>query len=249
MFKSVRTNRSSQVIVDQIKDAIFQKKVRPGDKLPSERQLMEQFQACRVTVREALKLLEYAGILEIKRGTQGGAYVRDPNIKFINNFLRDMFSMGNINVADLTEARIAVEPFTLRLAAERMSEECLEQLKQNIDETKECLKRKNPNDARLLNLEFHRIIAQASGNLVIFFMIDSIMDIMENNISSSAFGLSTKAVERTLHFHEEIYQTIKDRSPEKAQELMLKHVREIERALETKELPVSGPVRRKPKKH
>jgi GntR family transcriptional regulator, transcriptional repressor for pyruvate dehydrogenase complex len=248
MFKSVRTDRSSQVIVDQIKDAIFQKKIRPGDKLPSERQLMEQFQACRVTVREALKLLEYAGILEIKRGTQGGAYVRDPNIKFINNFLRDMFSMGNIDVADLTEARIAVEPFTLRLAAERMSEESLEQLRQNIDETKECLKRKNPNDARLLNLEFHRIIAQASGNLVIFFMIDSIMDIMENNISP-AFNLSTKAVERTLHFHEEIYQTIKNRSPEKAQELMLKHVREIERALETKELPVSGPGKVKPKKH
>jgi GntR family transcriptional regulator, transcriptional repressor for pyruvate dehydrogenase complex len=249
MFKSVRTDRSSQIIVEQIKDAIFQKKIRPGDKLPSERQLMEQFQACRVTVREALKLLEYAGILEIKRGTQGGAYVRDPNIKFINNFLRDMFSMGNINVADLTEARIAVEPFTLRLAAERMSEESLEQLRQNIDETRECLKRKNPNDARLLNLEFHRIIAQASGNLVIFFMIDSIMDIMENNISP-AFDLSIKAVERTLHLHEEIYQTIKNRSPEKAQELMLKHVREIEGALETKkELRVSESGRGKPKKH
>jgi DNA-binding FadR family transcriptional regulator len=247
MFKSVRTDRSSQIIVDQIKDAIFQKKIRPGDKLPSERQLMEQFQACRVTVREALKLLEYAGILEIKRGTQGGAYVRDPNIKFINNFLRDMFSMGNINVADLTEARIAIEPFTLRLAAERMSEECLGQLRQNIDETKECLKKKNPKDARLLNLEFHRIIAQASGNLVIFFMIDSIMDIMENNISSAS-GISTKAVERTLHFHEEIYQTIKNRSLEKAQELMLKHVREIERALETKELPMSDPGRGKQKK-
>lgn len=248
MFKSVRTDRSSQIIVDQIKDAIFQKKIRSGDKLPSERQLMEQFQACRVTVREALKLLEYAGILEIKRGIQGGAYVRDPNIKFINNFLRDMFSMGNIKVADLTEARIAVEPFTLRLAAERMSEESLGQLRQNIDEAKECLKKKNPKDARLLNLEFHRIIAQASGNLVIFFMIDSIMDIMENNISSAS-GISTGAVERTLHFHEEIYQTIKNRSPEKAQELMLRHVREIERALETKELPMSDPGRGKPKKH
>ncbi len=80
MFKSVRTDRISQAIIDQIKEAIFQKKLTIGDKLPSERQLMEQFETSRVTVREALRTLEYSGILEIKRGNQGGAFVRDPNI-------------------------------------------------------------------------------------------------------------------------------------------------------------------------
>jgi DNA-binding FadR family transcriptional regulator len=184
-----------------------------------------------------LKALEYAGILEIKRGTQGGAYVRDPNVKFVNNFLQDMFSMGNIAVSDLTEARIAVEPFTIKLACSRIGEDSLEQLKQNIDETKECLKRKNPNDARLLNLEFHRIIAQASENPVIFFMIDSIMDIMENNISSTRV-LSAKPVESTLSFHEQIYGALKARDQERAQELMLSHVQEIQKALEEKRLPV-----------
>ena len=183
MFKSVRTDRISQAIMDQIKEAIFQKRLTVGDKLPSERQLMEQFETSRVTIREALRTLEYSGILEIKRGNQGGAFVRDPNIKFINNFLQDMFSMGNIKVSDLTEARMAVEPYAVKLASERIKEGSLEQIKQNIHETKEYLKRNNPNDARLLNLEFHRLIAQASENPVIFFMIDSIMDIMENNIS------------------------------------------------------------------
>ena len=111
MFKSVRPDRISQAIVDQIKEAIFQKRIKTGDKLPSERQMMEQFQTSRVTVREALKTLEHSGILEIKRGIQGGAFVRDPDVKFVNNFLQDMFSMGNIKVFDLTEARMAVEPF------------------------------------------------------------------------------------------------------------------------------------------
>ena len=77
-IKSVHTENISQTIIDQIKSAIFEKKIKPGEKLPSERQLMEQFQCSRVTVREALKALEYPGILEIRRGTQGGAYVVDP---------------------------------------------------------------------------------------------------------------------------------------------------------------------------
>jgi len=233
MFKSVRADRISQAIIDQIKEAIFQKKLTVGDKLPSERQLMEQFETSRVTVREALRTLEYSGILEIKRGNQGGAFVRDPNIKFVNNFLQDMFSMGNIKVGDLTEARMAVEPYSVKLASERIKEDSLDQIKQNILETEECLKRNNPRDARLLNLEFHRIIAQASENPVILFMIDSIMDIMENNISSIL--LSAEPVESTIHFHEEIYQAIKNHHPEKAEDLMLRHIQEIQRTLEVKQ--------------
>lgn len=240
MFKSVRTDRISVAITEQIKSAIFEKKIRPGEKLPSERQLMEQFECSRVTVREALKALEYPGILEIRRGTQGGAYVVDPTIKSGHNLLQDMFLLGNIKISHLTEARVALEPPTARLAVERVKDEVLEQLRQNIEETRECLKRKSPNDARLLNLEFHRIIAHASENPVIQFMIDSMMDVMENNISST-FVLSAKPVESTLRFHETLYQAFKERDSAKAQELMLQHIREIQRALEEKKLPVREP--------
>jgi GntR family transcriptional regulator, transcriptional repressor for pyruvate dehydrogenase complex len=230
MFKSVRPDRISQAIVDQIKEAIFQKKIKTGDKLPPERQLMEQFQTSRVTVREALKTLEHSGILEIKRGTQGGAFVRDPDVRFVNNFLQDMFSMGNITVGDLTEARMAVEPFSVRIATERIGEECLEQIKQNIRETAECLKNNNPIDARILTLEYHRLIAQAAKNPVIFFLVDSIMDIMENNVST--IPISTETVENTLHFHEKITAAIAERDAQKAEEWMLKHIRQIQTALE-----------------
>jgi len=229
MFKSVHTNRISYSVVDQIKDAIFQKKLRPGDKLPSERQLMEQFETSRVTVREALRTLEYSGIIEIKRGAEGGAFIRDPSTKFVNNFLQDMFSMGKIRIPNLTEARLAVEPFAVKLATERIKEKSFEQLMLNIRETKECLDKNNYNDARLFNLEFHRLIAQASENLVIFFMVDSIMDIMENNISS--IPIPAKPVERTAQYHEKIYLAIKNRDAEKAQDLMFSHVQDIQRTL------------------
>jgi len=230
MFKPIQTDRISNVVVDQIKDAVFQKKLKAGDKLPSERQLMDQFKTSRVTIREAIKTLEQFGILEIKRGIEGGAFIRDPNTKFVSNFLQDMFSMEKIKISDLTEARMAIEPFSVKLATERITEDSLEKVRQNIQEARECLDRKNKNDARLLDLEFHRLIAQASQNPVIFFMVDSIMDIMENNISS--IPLSAKPVERTNQYHEEIYAALRDRDVRRTEELMLRHIQEIHDALE-----------------
>ena len=231
MFKPIPTNRISKVVADQIKDAVFQKKLKPGDKLPPERKLMEQFEVSRVTIREALKSLEYFGIIEIKRGFEGGAFIRDPNTKFVNNYLQDIFSMGKIKVCDLTEARFSVEPFSVKMASERMTEGFLEQIELNIKETQGCLDKGNKNDARLLNLEFHRKIAQASENPVIFFMIDSIMDIMENNISS--IPLLGKPVARSLKFHKEIYFAIRDRNAKAAHDLMQEHIMDIQKALET----------------
>jgi len=247
MFRPVSTDRISQVIVDQIKEAVFQKRLNPGDKLPSERQLMSQFKTSRVTMREALRTLEQFGILEIKRGTEGGAFIRDPNTKFVNNFLQDMFSMGKIKIYNLTEARMAIEPFSVKLATERITEDSLKKVKQNIQEATECLNKGNKNDARLLDLEFHRLIAQASQNPVIFFMIDSIMDINENNISS--IPLAEKTVERTNRYHEQIYAAIKSRDVREAQDLMLKHIQEIHGALDAlskKNLPAG--ITRKNKK-
>lgn len=230
MFKPVQSDRISNVIVDQIKDAVFQKKLKPGNKLPSERQLMEQFRASRVTIREALRTLEQFGILEIRRGIEGGAFIRDPNTKFVNNFLHDMFSMGKIKISNLTEARLSVEPFSVKLAAERMTNDILDKLQANIQEARECLNRNNKADARLLDLEFHRLIAQASQNPVIFFMIDSIMDIMETNITS--IPLASELVEKTNQYHEEIYLTIRNREIQLAEDLMLRHIQEIHNALD-----------------
>ncbi|MBI4632528.1 MAG: FadR family transcriptional regulator [Deltaproteobacteria bacterium] len=230
MFKSVRTDRISITIVNQIKNAIFQKKLMPGDKLPSERQLMEQFQTSRVTIREAFRTLENSGILEIRRGVEGGAFVRDPSATVINNFLSDMLLMGNIAISNLTEARLAMEPFSAKIASERMNEACLKRMRENIGEAKDCLKKGNHNDARLLNLEFHRILAHACENPVIFFLIDSIMEIMEKNISS--LFLSVDSVRRTIEHHEMIYDAIIKGDHDDARRLMLEHIQDIQSALE-----------------
>jgi GntR family transcriptional repressor for pyruvate dehydrogenase complex len=230
MFKPINTERISQAVVDQIKDAIFQKKLKIGDKLPSERQLMQQFGTSHVTVREALRTLEYSGILEVTRGVDGGAFVRDPHTKYVNNFLRDLFLMGNITVSHLTEVRVVIEPCAAKLASARMKKASLDPIRRNISEARELLKENAYSDVRLLNLEFHRLVAQASDNPVIFFMMDSMMDIMEKNIASIRIPYET--LETTVQMHEKIHESMKKRDAKGAESWMLKDIRYIQKALE-----------------
>ena len=228
MFKSIQPNRISSSIMDQIKEAVFQKKLMPGDKLPSEHELMEQFNASRVTVREALRTLEYSGILEIKRGSRGGAFIKDQNSKIVTNFLQDMFATGKIEISDLTEVRLALEPLSAKVAAARAKEPSLKQIGMNLKEDQNLLEKGELSDSRLCHMEFHRLIAQASGNPVIFFMIDSMMDVLEHFISS--IPLPPKIIEQDAQSHEKIFFAIKNGQPKTAHDLMLQDVQHIQTA-------------------
>ena len=85
-------------------------------------------------------------------------------------------------------------------------------------------------DARLLNIAFHRLIAQASENPVIFFTMDSIMDILESNISP--MPLSANPVQRTSHYHEKIFQALKVKDHDNAEQIMRKHILQIQKSME-----------------
>jgi len=228
MFKSIQPNRISSSIMDQIKEAVFQNKFMPGDKLPSEHELMKQFNASRVTVREALRTLEYSGILEIKRGSRGGAFIKDQNSKIVTNFLQDMFATGKIKISNLTEVRLALEPLSAKMAASRAKESSLKQIGMNLKEDKILLEKSELSDSRLCHMEFHRLIAQASGNPAIFFMIDSMMDVLENFISS--IPLSPKIIEQDAQSHDKIFFAIKNGQPKAAHDLMLQDVQHIQTA-------------------
>ena len=228
MFKSIQPNRISSAIMAQIKEAVLQNKLMPGDKLPSEHELMEQFKASRVTIREALRTLEYSGILEIKRGSRGGAFIKDQNSKIVTNFLQDMFATGKIKMSNLTEVRLALEPLSAKVAASRVKEYSLKQIGLNLKEDKNLLEKGELGDARLCHMEFHRLIAQASGNPMIFFMIDSMMDVMEHFISS--IPLSPKTIETDFRSHEKIFSAIKNGQPNIAYNLMLRDVQDIQAA-------------------
>ena len=118
-FEPIRTRRAFEEICDRIRAQIAAGTLRPGDKLPPERELAEQLGVGRNALREALRSLEIAGIVRLQKGTKGGAFIQAGDASRMDEVVRDMLSLGSISVAELTEARVHIQDLVVRLACER----------------------------------------------------------------------------------------------------------------------------------
>ena len=116
-FKPVKQDRIAVAIVNQLKAAILSGRFKPGERMPAERELTEQFQVSRVVVREAIRELEIKGFVKILQGTTGGAYVTDLSFDHLNNAFLDLFLYNKLSVAELIQSRMVIECEIVRLAA------------------------------------------------------------------------------------------------------------------------------------
>src|SRR6202035_2284089 len=119
--------RVHEAVADQIRQAIFSGLLTPGHKLPPEREMAEQFQTSRVALREALRALEKEGLISIKRGAGGGAFVADFDnaLNALADSLNTVVKLGSAKSANLTEMRCIMEPEITRLATLRATPEDL----------------------------------------------------------------------------------------------------------------------------
>src|SRR5258708_6348803 len=131
-FRRIRTPRVFEEIADQIRKELSHRRLRAGDRLPPERALAAQFGVSRNTLREALRSLENAGLLSLRKGAAGGAFVRESTGDAIVTGLRDMFHLGAISAEHLTEARVMIESSAVRAACERATAEDIAALRANI---------------------------------------------------------------------------------------------------------------------
>src|SRR4051812_3996312 len=102
LFSPVSVNRISEVIVEQVRLLIREGKLVPGDRLPSERSLCERFGVSRVTVREALRVLEANGLVEIRVGARGGAFVTLPSSERLGEGLAELLTLAPMTAGDVT---------------------------------------------------------------------------------------------------------------------------------------------------
>src|SRR5262245_62658441 len=113
----------SEAIVEQIKNLIRTDRLRPGDRLPSERDLGERMGVSRVTVREALRVLEASGLVQIRVGAHGGAFVTVPSSAKIGADLADLITLSPLTGTEVTEARQVVETGIVPLVVARATDE------------------------------------------------------------------------------------------------------------------------------
>ncbi len=182
-FRPIKTPRAFEEIADQIRLELSNRRLRPGDRLPAERALAEQFGVSRNTLREALRSLENSGLLRLQKGASGGAFVRESTGEAVITAMRDMFHLGAIQPGDLTEARVLIESIAVRVACERATAEDIEALKVNIASAERAAREKTDfYDQAAIHLDFHRIIARATKNPVMVIVMEALLDVMQHFI-------------------------------------------------------------------
>ena len=172
MFSPVTVGRVSRLIVDQIRLLIRDGKLTAGDRLPSERELGERFGVSRVTVREALRSLEANGLITIKVGARGGAFVTAPTSAQVGEGISDLLTLSVITPAEVTEARQVFELGIVPLVCERADETDIAELLEICDRAEALLATDSRYSAEL-SAEFHIRVARAAHNTAIEMFIRS----------------------------------------------------------------------------
>ncbi len=171
LFRPVVSGRISEMIADQIRGLVRSGDLRPGDRLPAERDLCQQFGVSRVTVRDALRLLEGAGLITIRVGARGGATVKAPTGSNIGEGLLDMVSLAALGAEEVTEARLVLEIGIVPLVCERATETDLAELRAICDRADEALA-ENRYDVSY-SADFHTRFARAAHNRALDMLVES----------------------------------------------------------------------------
>jgi DNA-binding FadR family transcriptional regulator len=229
LLKPIRRVRLYENAVEQIQTLILSKEYKPGDRLPSERSLAEQFHISRHSLREALRILDVMGLIGIRVGD--GIYVKEvdflPYIESLNLSISSRLPMERDSFIKLWGARRILETGMVDLAAKQVTESflkslwrCIEEMKKNIDHQ----------DAFIsAGIRFHRLIAEIAQNEILIL----IWDMLANLIRKSQFKIYgiPWSPKKALQAHKKIYLALKAKDSKKAVEAMKQHMMDEEKAL------------------
>jgi DNA-binding FadR family transcriptional regulator len=177
--KPVPRQKRSDLLVEQIKQWIVSHAMQPGDELPREKELIEKLGMSRGTVREALRALEFQGLVEISPGASGGARVASMSLQNASQLLRNYFYFRNPSWAEVYEMREMLEPSVAASAVGRLTAEQFQRLEASIETCARGGTRDSEVRAiRSAELEFHRIIVEACPNPLLRFQCHFINDLL-----------------------------------------------------------------------
>jgi GntR family transcriptional regulator, transcriptional repressor for pyruvate dehydrogenase complex len=221
LFVPVVGGRISDAITEQIRTAILEGRLQPGDRLPNERVLAERFGVSRVTVRDALRRLEAGGLLEIRVGASGGPFVTAPSTGMVGEGISHMLVLSEVDPDEIAEARLILELGTVTLAVERATEEDVAELRSLCEDAQAALE-EGRYETRL-SREFHAALARASHNRA----IDMVTATFAGPLSMHAVREREDedwSHERSVEQHIELVDAIAARDAQRARQIMRAHL-------------------------
>ncbi len=226
MFTQAKKNRVFQSIIDQIEHAILYGELSEGDRLPPERELTELFGASRGTIREALRVLEEKGLIEVKTGMSGGAMVQIVPPQKVSEGLGRLIRSQQVSMRDIAEFREGVEGLAASLAAEKAGTAEIETFTEVLRRAEDALAAGVSEWDRFIDAdnEFHRFLGEFTGNTLYELVLNSVHE----NISRYYDRLLDRTEELMRENYrdlEEVLQAIVENRPDEAAEKIRGHVR------------------------
>ncbi|WP_044896059.1 FadR/GntR family transcriptional regulator [Bacillus alveayuensis] len=225
-----KKKKTYQVIVDQIKEYFLNGKLKPGDKLPTERELANRFHVSRTSIREALRELEMKGIIEVKQGS--GSYIKSSDSHILGQELSSTIIKAEKKlIYEMLELRRVLEVECAFLASQRATSEDLERIREAL-----MMMVQAKHDVELgiqADVNFHIQIVRASHNSIFLQLIETIREHMQDTIRATRRQRLTnpERMQETIDEHKNIYLAIAAGDGDKAKQLMEKHITQIRKEL------------------
>ena len=229
MFAPANREKISTQIMQQIRGAVMQGKLKPGQALPQEKDLVAEFGVSKHTLREALRSLEALGLITIRRGAGGGPVVSEIDWGTARDYFSSFLHFQKFTLADLSEVRKLVEPYIARKAAEQITQANLEEL---CAAHEDCVKAFHANENVVRNeseVKFHVLLGKYAANPFLWAMLDFVNNMLADAKHKLKPGKAFSA--KVIMAHQRILDAIERRKPDLAAQAMFDHICEVEDGL------------------
>ncbi len=235
----VRANSVANQIVAQVRDALFAGKFQPGDMIGSEKDLAQQFDVSRITVRDALRTLETMGIVKIRVGAGGGTRIAEGNLDHFSDALAIQFKLAGVTEHEILDMQVAIESTAAELAALNRSKEHLEELEKLLAEAAGVLD--NPEEFTQSGQRFHLAIVEASGNRALVAQFKALRHVIWPKGAKRA---KREIAEHAFKIHQKLFTMIKEGESDSARKLMAAHLSSIRAVAfpDNNKKPAGGPI-------
>jgi GntR family transcriptional regulator, transcriptional repressor for pyruvate dehydrogenase complex len=219
-FGTVGGRRLPQMLVDSITETILREGLEPGTRLPSEREMCEQFGVGRGTLREALRVLEAEGLVTVGPRSEGGRTVSSPNPRRLIRLLVVLLIAWDTTLLDVHRARLAIQPLVARTAAERSDPEAVSKLHHSVELLEGLIDDEGAFIAE--NQRFHRLLGEATGNPVLVVISAALISVFDGNAMGAHYSAATRRY--AIETHAKIVDAIATGNAKKAEAIALLHI-------------------------
>jgi GntR family transcriptional regulator, transcriptional repressor for pyruvate dehydrogenase complex len=212
-------HKTSVRLARELANYISDNRIPEGTRLPAEVEMARTFGVGRTTLREALRLLELRGVINIRVGRGGGPVVREPHTTDLAEGLALVLQFQRATLGDVVDARLMLEPAAARQAASKATAEMLQDLRATVDAM---LSEPDPRTLSRENSRFHSLIASTLGNPVVSVYIDCLKHVHDGRPSGIEYA--PKHIQAVARAHLAIIQALESGDPDASEAAMRKHL-------------------------